>query len=74
MLNYSVMYSLSEKDSGSKQARNCIYLSKADENISYHHNFDVDIFFMIVRYVQLRIICSLEVHNWCEWLDCNIGK
>ena len=24
--------------------------------------------------MQSRIICSLEIHNWCKWLDCNMGK
>ena len=23
--------------------------------------------------MQSRIICSLEIHNWCKWLDCNMG-
>ncbi len=34
MLHYPVIYSPSESDSGSKHARNCIYLSKR-ENSSY---------------------------------------
>ena len=24
--------------------------------------------------MQSRIICSLEIDNWCKWLDCNMGK
>ena len=24
--------------------------------------------------MQPRIICSLELHNWWKWLDCNMGK
>ena len=35
MLNYSVIYSLSERLSGSKYAMHCVYLSKI-ENSSYH--------------------------------------
>ena len=29
---------------------------------------------MIVDVMQLRIIYSLEIYNWCEWLDSNIGQ
>ena len=24
--------------------------------------------------IQPRIRRSLEIHNWCKWLDCNMGK
>ena len=24
--------------------------------------------------MQLRIICYLEIHNWCKWLDCDMEK
>ena len=35
VLNYPVMYSLSENGSGSKHARNCVYLSKIKNSSSY---------------------------------------
>ena len=35
MLHYPVIYSLAERESGNKCARNCVYLSKI-ENSSYH--------------------------------------
>ena len=24
--------------------------------------------------MQSRIIFSLDIHNWCKWLDCNMGN
>ena len=38
MLNYSVIYFMSEGESGSKHAVDCAYLSKI-ENSSYHQEF-----------------------------------
>ena len=38
--NYPVMYSLSERESGSKHARNCVYLSKI-ENSAYRQELDL---------------------------------
>ena len=40
MLNYSVMYSLSERESGCNHGRNRIYLSKI-ENSSDHQELDL---------------------------------
>ena len=32
MLNYAVIYSLSERESGSKHARHCVYISKIENS------------------------------------------
>ena len=29
---------------------------------------------MIVRCDVVEIIFYLEIHNWCNWLDRNMGK
>ena len=31
-------------------------------------------FFMIVGCDAAKNYMFLEVHNWCKWLDCNMGK
>ena len=47
MLNYPVMYSLSERERAAVNMQGTVYLSKI-ENSFYHQGF-VDVFFMIVR-------------------------
>ena len=63
MLNYPIMYSLYERECSSKHAKNCVYLSSF-----YHQEFDLS-----MSSVE-NYICSLEIHNWCKCLDCDMGK
>ena len=37
------------------------------------NNF-VDVFRMIVRCDVVENYMFLEIHNWCMWLDCDMGK
>ena len=34
----------------------------------------VDVFFMIVGYDAAKNCLFLEIHNWGNWLDCNVGN
>ena len=73
MLNYPVIYSLSERESSSKHARNYVYLSKI-EIVPTIKN-------LICRCLPLIVRCDL-VNNYVskrfitgkKWLDWNIGK
>ena len=29
---------------------------------------------MIVRCDVVKNYISMEIHNWCKWLDCDMGK
>ena len=29
---------------------------------------------MIVGHDAAKIYMFLEIHNWCKWFDCNMGK
>ena len=68
------MDSLSERESGSKFTRNCVYLSKI-KNSFYYQELDWEMSSLSLGGVmQSYIICSLEIHNWCKWLDRDMGK
>ena len=66
MLNYPVIHSLSERASGSKHARNCVYPNSKIENNSYHRE-------LVGKQSKPSLVMELK-----RWLKCRaattVGK
>ena len=47
--------------------------SKID-NSAYYQELNLKMFFFMIVRCDAAENYMLEIHNWCKWLDCDMGK
>ena len=67
MLNYPAIHSLSERERAASHIQETLFtiarlkIFPAIDNLIYEY----------LDMIQSIIICSIQIHNLCKWLDCN---